>query len=127
VKQIGGDHYEGLGVYQPLNVMASWFSLEEYHGFLKGNILKYLARKKDNELEDLEKALSYLQLLVESKRSACHEDNALARGGSDGGDVGQADSTGHGAGDPGMLLVCEQDVDSLPRRFVNRVRMLWRT
>jgi hypothetical protein len=102
--------------------MKAWFTPEEYRGFLKGNVVKYMARKKGPD--DLQKALSYLQLLIEETQ---YEDHALARGGSDGGDVGRVDSTGHGAGDPGMLLVCEQDVDSLPRRFINRVRMLWRT
>ena len=40
-------------------------SKEEFIGFIKGNIIKYVVRcgKKGNPIEDIDKAISYLQLL----------------------------------------------------------------
>jgi hypothetical protein len=66
--QIGGDHYKELAV-QPWAAMESWMSEAEFEGFLKGNVIKYLARagKKDDELQDLKKALHYLEKLVSVK------------------------------------------------------------
>ena len=39
-------------------------SKEEFQGFLKGNVIKYLARRKGGG-EDLEKAKHYLEKLIE--------------------------------------------------------------
>ena len=41
---------------------------QEYIGFLKGNILKYLLRKKEPVL-DLQKAQVYLEYLIEYQSS----------------------------------------------------------
>ena len=40
-------------------------SNEEFIGFIKGNVVKYVVRcgKKGNPIEDIDKAISYLQLL----------------------------------------------------------------
>ena len=60
-KQVGGDHYTRLEI-QPWEAMASWMTKEEFRGFLKGNVIKYLARSK-NPKEDLLKAQHYLEKL----------------------------------------------------------------
>lgn len=58
-KQVGGDHYKG-GL-QPLDVIDAW-KLD----FYEGSALKYLARhRKKNGREDIEKAIHYLELLLE--------------------------------------------------------------
>ena len=66
--QIGGDHYKELAV-QPWDAMESWMSEDEFAGFLRGNVIKYLSRagKKGDELQDLKKALHYLEKLVSVK------------------------------------------------------------
>ena len=45
-------------------------SKEEFIGFIKGNIIKYVVRcgKKGNHIEDIDKAISYLQLLKKIMR-----------------------------------------------------------
>jgi len=66
--QVGGDHYKELSV-QPWKAMESWMSEDEFAGFLRGNVIKYLSRagKKGDELQDLKKALHYLEKLVSVK------------------------------------------------------------
>lgn len=61
--QVGGDHYKKLAV-QPWTAMEAWMTPSQFRGFLKGNVIKYLARDK-NEKEDLQKALHYLTKLLE--------------------------------------------------------------
>lgn len=57
-------HYEKL-VLDPLEIMFSNFSREEYIGFLKGNILKYLLRyESKGGVDDLLKCKSYLDMLI---------------------------------------------------------------
>ena len=63
-KQIGGDHYHKLKV-QPWDFMASCFTYDEFCGFLKGNALKYISRDKNDNLEDVCKAIHYLEKLKE--------------------------------------------------------------
>jgi hypothetical protein len=65
--QVGGDHYLNMGV-QPWDAMAAWLPAEEYRGYLRGNVIKYLARAgaKGSAEEDLRKALHYLSALVET-------------------------------------------------------------
>ena len=120
MKQIGGDHYERLKI-QPIEVAEAWLTPEEIGGACKLNILKYLARKKDNELEDLEKALGYLQLLVDLKRRARDEDDALVRRGGDGGDVRQPGEIVvlPSPGNTGMFSLFKQNLDRLSRFFRN--------
>jgi len=63
--QIGGDHYRSKAV-QPWTAMEAWMSREEFEGFLRGNIIKYIARYKDKDGErDLFKAKHYLERLIE--------------------------------------------------------------
>lgn len=60
------DHYTSNGI-EPIELMRSNFTKEEYEGFLQGNVLKYMLRyKKKNGLEDLKKAKTYLTWLIES-------------------------------------------------------------
>lgn len=63
-KQVGGDHYTRLSV-QPWDAMQAWMTQHEFEGYLKGNVVKYLARDKGNRLEDYKKAQHYLDKLVE--------------------------------------------------------------
>lgn len=61
--QVGGDHYLKLSI-QPWEAMQAWMSREEFIGFLRGNVIKYVAREK-NPVEDLKKARHYLDRLIE--------------------------------------------------------------
>lgn len=59
-KQVGGSHYASLPI-QP-----SEFIHLNGIGFLEGNVIKYVCRhKKKNGKQDIEKAIHYLQLLLE--------------------------------------------------------------
>ena len=62
LRQVGGEHYVGLSV-EPWEAMEAWMTKDEFIGFLKGNIIKYLARKKN--ANDLDKAGHYMQKLLE--------------------------------------------------------------
>ena len=54
-KQIGGSHYVKHSI-QP------WHIIDEYSlNYYKGNVLKYLLRDKGNEIEDMQKAIHYLE------------------------------------------------------------------
>ena len=59
-RQVGGDHYTRLTI-QPWDAMQAWMTPEEFRGFLKGNVIKYLARTKNPN--DLLKAQHYLEKL----------------------------------------------------------------
>ena len=63
--QVGGTHYLSKTV-QPWEAMEAWFSEVEFMGYLKGNVVKYMARCNDKGgLDDLKKAQHYLNKLVE--------------------------------------------------------------
>ena len=63
--QVGGDHYRGKKI-QPWTAMQAWLTPEEFEGFLRGNVIKYIARYKDKDgLKDVYKAKHYLERLVE--------------------------------------------------------------
>ena len=63
--QIGGDHYRSKTL-QPWTAMEAWMSRDEFEGYLRGNIIKYLARYRDKDGEsDLLKAKHYLDRLIE--------------------------------------------------------------
>ena len=64
LRQVGGEHYVGLSV-EPWEAMEAWMTKDEFIGFLKGNIIKYLAREKNPN--DLDKAGHYMQKLLEVK------------------------------------------------------------
>lgn len=60
-KQIAGDHYKEYGDLQPWDVVLAWKL-----GYLEGTALKYIARhKKKNGKEDIQKAIHFLEKLLE--------------------------------------------------------------
>jgi hypothetical protein len=63
--QEGGDHYTRLSV-QPWDAMEAWMAPEEFAGYLRGNVIKYVARagRKGDAAEDLKKARHYLDKLI---------------------------------------------------------------
>ncbi len=63
--QVGGSHYRGSTI-QPWDVMESWFTGVEFEAYLRGNVIKYIARyDKKGGLQDLLKAQHYLSKLIE--------------------------------------------------------------
>jgi hypothetical protein len=61
-KQIGGDHYKKMRI-QP------WEIIDAHNlNYYEGNVLKYLLRRKRGQarVEDLKKAIHYLERLIES-------------------------------------------------------------
>lgn len=63
--QVGGSHYKDAQV-QPWNVVDTW-PMEQRIGFYRGNALKYVMRMgtKDENVQEIKKAIHYLQKLVE--------------------------------------------------------------
>ena len=63
--QIGGNHYASKAV-QPWDAMQAWMSREEFTGYLRGNVIKYMARCNDKGgIEDVKKARHYIDKLIE--------------------------------------------------------------
>lgn len=63
--QVGGDHYLSKSI-QPWDAMEAWLTHDEFTGYLRGNVIKYIARYRDkNGIEDLQKASHYLAKLIE--------------------------------------------------------------
>lgn len=63
-EQVGGDHYRRL-TPQPVELLKRWLSPEEFKGFLRGNVIKYIARyPHKGGVQDLEKAKQYLEWLI---------------------------------------------------------------
>lgn len=59
-KQVGGKHYTDYKI-QPVEFITS-----NNIGFIEGNVIKYLLRfKEKNGLQDLDKAIHYVELLKE--------------------------------------------------------------
>lgn len=59
------DHYESQAI-QPIQYMAVCLTPDEFKGYLKGNIIKYISRaNKKNGADDLKKAQVYNKWLVE--------------------------------------------------------------
>ena len=56
-------HYETLNI-QPWEIMEANFSKEEFIAYLKGNIIKYTLRNKDQDLSDAEKIKHYAEKLI---------------------------------------------------------------
>lgn len=64
-QQIGGEHYLSKDV-QPWQAMEAWMSEEQFKGFLRGNVIKYVARYEEKGgLMDLQKAKHYLDKLIQ--------------------------------------------------------------
>jgi hypothetical protein len=60
--QVGGSHYNDMAI-QPIE-----FTLKNGLGFCEGNVIKYVSRHKSKGgRKDLEKAIHYLQLLIEQE------------------------------------------------------------
>jgi len=61
MKQIGGDHYSKNNI-QPIEYITA-----NNLGFSEGNVIKYVTRYKyKNGLEDLKKALWYINYLIDN-------------------------------------------------------------
>lgn len=59
--QVGGSHYKQLKIQPTEYILANNL------GFLEGNVIKYVTRyKHKNGVEDIDKAIHYLQILKES-------------------------------------------------------------
>ena len=59
-------HYNQSGI-ECISAIKASMSNEQFCGYLKGNIIKYMWRYEDkNKLEDLKKAQWYLNKLIES-------------------------------------------------------------
>lgn len=59
------NHYVFGGI-ETIEYLKAKLTPEEYRGFLKGNVLKYVSREAEkNGLEDLKKAKWYLDKLIE--------------------------------------------------------------
>lgn len=70
LRQVGGDHYRSKAV-QPWEAMAAWMTREQFRGFLRGNVIKYLARCDERGgIQDLKKAAHYLDKLIELEAAA---------------------------------------------------------
>lgn len=65
-RQVGGDHYLGMGV-QPWDVVDTW-PREQRIGFYRGNAIKYLMRmgSKDTDRQEARKAQHYLEQLIQA-------------------------------------------------------------
>ena len=62
---INPNHYVFGGI-ETIEYLKAKMTPEEYRGFLKGNVLKYVSRESEkNGLEDLKKAKWYLDKLIE--------------------------------------------------------------
>lgn len=58
------NHYS-YGKYECINVIKDIMSKEEFKGYLRGNVIKYVWRyRHKNGLEDLKKAQYYLDYLI---------------------------------------------------------------
>ena len=62
-------HYGGEdNPYETIKVLQAWLSPEQFEGFLLGNAVKYISRagKKGDRVEDLKKAVWYLERALRS-------------------------------------------------------------
>ena len=71
VNNLHDGHYKALGI-EPWDILKANMTYEEYKGFLKGNIQKYLHRNKEG-LTDYEKLANYANKLV--KEVSEHDNN----------------------------------------------------
>lgn len=62
------DHYTDGGM-ETIDIIKAKSSTEEFCGFLKGNVIKYVTRagRKEDEYKDLLKAQWYLNRLIDQK------------------------------------------------------------
>ena len=76
VNNLHDGHYKALGI-EPWGILKANMTYEEYKGFLKGNIQKYLHRNKEG-LKDYEKLANYANKLV--KEVSEHDNNTNNNG-----------------------------------------------
>lgn len=64
------DRYGGDTQYECKKVLQNWLSKDEYRGWLKGTIIKYLVRygKKDSLIKEAEKIKIYSDFLYEFEK-----------------------------------------------------------
>ena len=62
------NNYYDVGGITVIDYIKAKLIPEEYKGFLKGNVIKYVSRSafKEDELSDLKKAQEYLGWLIEA-------------------------------------------------------------
>lgn len=61
-KQVGGNHYANMAITPTKYIM------ENNIGWLEGNAIKYISRYKNkNGVEDLKKAIHYIELIIEKE------------------------------------------------------------
>nr|DAV07602.1 MAG TPA: nucelotide kinase [Caudoviricetes sp.] len=60
------NHYKLTGLdVEVIDVIRAFISPEEFKGYCKGNVIKYVTREnKKNEMEDLRKAKKYLEYVI---------------------------------------------------------------
>ena len=76
--QIGGSHYKDKAV-QPWEAMQAWMTHEEFTGFLRGNVIKYIARcNEKGGIEDLKKARHYLDKLIDVIETETQRINSMS-------------------------------------------------
>jgi len=72
--KINPDHYKHGGI-ETIEYIQAKMQREEYYGYLKGNAIKYISReglKSDkimDKIDDLKKAIWYIEAMVEFHRS----------------------------------------------------------
>ncbi|MBP9100540.1 MAG: DUF3310 domain-containing protein [Nitrosomonas sp.] len=65
--KVNNDYDKNQAGIQPLSVIESLMSPDQFKGFLRGSVIKYIARcDKKGGLEDLKKARHYLDKLIEA-------------------------------------------------------------
>ena len=74
IRRKGSQHYQGS--IQPWDAMEEWMPPHQFVGFLRGNIIKYLARidRRGQPLNDARKALHYAEKLVDYMEEHCGPD-----------------------------------------------------
>lgn len=67
------DHY-CFGGIETIDYIKAKLSPEEYTGYLKGSVIKYLSRAghKDDAIQDLKKAQWYLNRLIQERDDNVH-------------------------------------------------------
>lgn len=62
--QVGGNHYKSKAI-QPVEYIHA-----NNIGYFEGNVIKYVTRWRDkNGIQDLEKAIHYLELLIDLEKA----------------------------------------------------------
>ena len=65
LNQFGGHHYTSKEI-QPWDAIQAWMSEEQFEGYIRGNVIKYLSRYPDKGGRlDVEKAKHYIDKLLE--------------------------------------------------------------